>query len=218
MAEMRTEEEQIEAIKNWWKKNGSSLLIGIVLALAIVLGWQAWQNQQENQRAEAANAFNQLLQAAGQASSQEDRESVAFLASQIREEHGDSAYATYAMMLLASQQMMADNDPAAAVENLEWAMAQVEDGAALGLVIRTRLARAQYGAGQYEDALATVRGAGDAGAFESLMAELEGDILLASGDRSGAEQAYLRARDAASGQGMGLLRLKLEDLGIGGDA
>ena len=31
MAEMRTEEEQIEAIKQWWKKNGSSLLIGIAL-------------------------------------------------------------------------------------------------------------------------------------------------------------------------------------------
>ena len=44
MAEMRTEEEQIEAIKQWWKKNGSSLLIGVGLALAIVFGWQAWQN------------------------------------------------------------------------------------------------------------------------------------------------------------------------------
>ena len=41
MAEMRTEEETVQAIKDWWKKNGSSLLIGVGAALAIVFGWQA---------------------------------------------------------------------------------------------------------------------------------------------------------------------------------
>ena len=46
MAELRTEEEQVQAIKDWWKNNGSSLLIGIGAALAIVFGWQAWQNHQ----------------------------------------------------------------------------------------------------------------------------------------------------------------------------
>jgi len=43
MAELRTDEEQVEAIKQWWKNNGSSLLIGIGAALAIAFGWQAWQ-------------------------------------------------------------------------------------------------------------------------------------------------------------------------------
>ena len=63
MAELRTEEEQIQAIKDWWKKNGSSLLIGIGAALAIVFGWQAWQNSQAQQRTEAANQFANLLNA-----------------------------------------------------------------------------------------------------------------------------------------------------------
>ena len=61
MAELRTEEEQVQAIKDWWKKNGSSLLIGIGAALAIVFGWQAWQNHQAQQRTEAANQFANLL-------------------------------------------------------------------------------------------------------------------------------------------------------------
>ena len=38
MAELRTEEEQLEAIKRWWKENGTSLLAGAVLAAAGVFG------------------------------------------------------------------------------------------------------------------------------------------------------------------------------------
>ncbi|MEX2327847.1 MAG: tetratricopeptide repeat protein, partial [Pseudomonadales bacterium] len=39
-----TDEEQIEAIKKWWDENGKSILIGIVLALGGVFGYQAWDN------------------------------------------------------------------------------------------------------------------------------------------------------------------------------
>lgn len=218
MAEMRTEEEQIEAIKNWWKKNGTALLIGILAALAIVFGWQAWERHQNTQQAEAAASFNQLLESARQASSQEDRDSVAYMAKELRDSHEDSALAIYAMLLLANQQMMVDNDPASAVESLEWAMSQIDDDATMSLVVRTRLARAQYAAEQYDDALTTVRGAENTGEFESILAELEGDILLASGDRSGAEEAYIRASEAAPEGGGGLMQLKLDDLGIGGEA
>ncbi len=43
MSEMRTEEEQVEALKDWWKENGRSLLLGVALALAIVFGWKGWE-------------------------------------------------------------------------------------------------------------------------------------------------------------------------------
>ena len=122
------------------------------------------------------------------------------------------------MLILANQQMMADNDPAAAAESLQWALDQSGSSEALSLVVRTRLARAQYGAGDYDAALATVRGADNAGEFEGLLAELEGDILLATGDQSGAEEAYLRARESGGDGGIGLLRQKLASLGVGGDA
>jgi predicted negative regulator of RcsB-dependent stress response len=37
--DIKTEEEQIAAIKNWWKENGNSLLMAVVAAIAIIFGW-----------------------------------------------------------------------------------------------------------------------------------------------------------------------------------
>ena len=35
-----TEEQQVEAIKKWWKANGNTLIIGAVVGLAGLWGWR----------------------------------------------------------------------------------------------------------------------------------------------------------------------------------
>ncbi len=218
MAELRTEEEQVQAIKDWWKKNGSSLLIGIGAALAIVFGWQAWQNHQAQQRAEAANQFANLLNAFSGEQGESDTDTMAFVAETLREEHSDSAYAIYGNLVMARQQLAEQNDPAAAVESLSWALDMAADDKALSLVVRNRLARAQVAAGNHDDALATLDGAGEADAFNAIFSELRGDILLAKGDQDGAREAYLTAREQNQQGRSGVLDLKLSDLGVGEDA
>ncbi|HET8802632.1 MAG TPA: tetratricopeptide repeat protein [Marinobacter sp.] len=218
MAELRTEEEQIQAIKDWWKKNGSSLLIGIGAALAIVFGWQAWQNSQAQQRTEAANQFANLLNAFSNQAEETSGETVAFVAKTLREDYTDSAYAIYGNLILARQQLMESDDPVAAIESLQWALDKTGDQQALKLVVRNRLARAQFAAGQYDDALATIEAAGNADAFDAILTELRGDILLAQGDRDGAREAYLAAREQSQQGRSGILELKLSDLGVGEDA
>lgn len=218
MAEMRTEEEQVQAIKDWWKKNGSSLLIGIAAALAIVFGWQAWQSHQQQQRTEAASQFANLLNAFGDESDENRAETVAFVADNLKEEFADSTYAIYGMLLLARQQLMDENDAPAAIESLQWAQSKVEAGDALSFVIRNRLARAQFAAEQYDQALATLEQRGDSDAFAAIYSELRGDILLAQGDRDGAREAYLAAREQSSQGRSGVLELKLSDLGVQGGA
>lgn len=217
MAELRTEEEQVQAIKDWWKKNGSSLLIGIGAALAIVFGWQAWQNNQAQQRTEAANQFANLLSAFSDQADETGGETVAFVAKTLREDYADSAYAVYGSLILARQQLM-DNDAEAAVDALKWALDKSGDQEALSLVVRSRLARAQVDAGQYDEALATIEAAGSADAFNAIFSELRGDILLAQGDKEGAREAYLAARDQGQQGRSGILELKLSDLGVGEDA
>ncbi|AZT83712.1 hypothetical protein EHN06_09250 [Marinobacter sp. NP-4(2019)] len=218
MAEMRTEEEQIQAIKDWWKKNGSSLLIGIGAALAIVFGWQAWQNHQTQQRTEAANQFANLLNAYSDQSDEQRGETVAFVASTLQEEFSDSAYAIYGMLILARQQLLEDGDTDAAIASLEWASENVEEGSGLSFIIRSRLARAQFAAKEYDKALSTLEGAGDNESFAAIYSELKGDILLAKGDREGAREAYLAAREQSRQGRSGVLDLKLSDLGVQGGA
>ena len=38
---MRTEEEQVEALKRWWQENGKTLLLTLAVALALVFGTSA---------------------------------------------------------------------------------------------------------------------------------------------------------------------------------
>ncbi|MCL1478677.1 tetratricopeptide repeat protein [Marinobacter sp. M3C] len=217
MAELRTDEEQVEAIKQWWKNNGSSLLIGIGAALAIVFGWQAWQNQQAQQRTEAASQFVTLMNAFG-TEDETSADTVAFVAKTLRDEHADSAYAVYANLMLARVQLMQNSDAEGAVESLQWALNKAAETQPLALVVRSRLAQAQMALDDYDAALATIDGAKDSDAFGAMFAELRGDILLAKGDQEGAREAYLAAREQGEENRSGVLQLKLADLGVGGDA
>jgi predicted negative regulator of RcsB-dependent stress response len=215
MAEMRTEEEQVQAIKDWWKNNGTSLLIGIAVALAIVFGWQAWQNHQMQQRTEAASQFADLINAYSDESDENRAETVAYMAKTLREEYTDSAFAIYGMLMLARQQIMEQNDAEAAIESLSWAQEKAGESGALALVIRNRLARAHFAAEQYDQALSIIGNVGEAGSFSAIFTELKGDILLAQGDRDGAREAYLAARQQNPQGRSGILELKLSDLGVG---
>jgi predicted negative regulator of RcsB-dependent stress response len=214
MAEMRTEEETVQAIKDWWKKNGSSLLIGVGAALAIVFGWQAWQNHQMQQRTEAASQFAELINAYSNETDENRADTVAYVAESLREEYSDSAFAIYGMLMLARQQIMDQGDPEGAIESLTWAQEKAGETGPLALIIRNRLARAQFAAEQYDDALATIKGADNAGSFGAIFNELKGDILLAQGNREGAREAYLAARELNQQGRSGILELKLSDLGV----
>lgn len=221
MAELNTEDEQVQAIKDWWKRNGSSLLIGIGAALAIVFGWQAWQNYQHQERTEAANQFATLLGAFGNEADDTSGETVAFVAKTLREDYTDSAYAVYGNLVLARQQLVEDSNAEAAIDSLQWALDKSDEYKAIALVVRNRLARAQFSAERYDDALATIDGAGsqdNADAFAAMFSELRGDILLAQGDKTGARDAYLAAREQGQQGRSGILELKLSDLGVGEEA
>ena len=217
MAELRTDEEQVEAIKQWWKNNGNSLLIGIGAALAIAFGWQAWQNQQAQQRTEAASQFVTLMNAFG-TEDETSADTVAFVAKNLRDDHADSAYAVYANLMLARVQLMQNSDVEGAVESLQWALDKAAQTQPLALVVRSRLAQAQMALEDYDAALATIDGAKNSDAFGAMFAELRGDILLAKGNQDGAREAYLAARAQGEENRSGVLQLKLADLGVGGDA
>ena len=57
-----TEEEQVEKIKDMWRRHGMPLLTGVAIALAGVFGWQAWNNYQDTQARNASTLYQSMLE------------------------------------------------------------------------------------------------------------------------------------------------------------
>ena len=57
-----SEQEQIEAIKKWWKENGTAIITGLVLGVAALSGWKYWQSRQQAIAENASTAYQEMLE------------------------------------------------------------------------------------------------------------------------------------------------------------
>nr|WP_283101556.1 tetratricopeptide repeat protein [Halomonas populi] len=210
---MRSEEEQLDAIKRWWKENGTSLIAGIALAIAGVLGWNAWQNYQENQTYAASDRYQQLITLTAQEEFDEAGHAQARgLIDEITDNHGRTLYAELAQ-LIEARLAVSEGDLAAA----RAALGDIIDTSSRDYVrglARLRLARIQLVTGDGEAALATL----DSGIPDSLAAQasdIRGDAYLALGREDDARNAYRQAMALSieSGQSLYGVQLKLDNLG-----
>ena len=60
---METEEEQVEKLKAWLKENGLSIVLGIVIGVGGIGGYNYWKHVQETTAAEASGHYTQMLDA-----------------------------------------------------------------------------------------------------------------------------------------------------------
>ena len=58
-----TDEERLDLIKKWWRENGSSIITGVVLGLAVLFGGKAWFSYQETNAQTASNIYVTLMSA-----------------------------------------------------------------------------------------------------------------------------------------------------------
>ena len=211
-----TEEEQLDALKRWWKENGKSTVIGAALAVAGYLGWGAWQDQQQLQAEAASATYQALVQAVGveqgQALSDDTQATIKHLAGELKADHSGNLYAAQAALYLAKL-AVEDNDLDAAAAELQWVLDQKGD-TSLELLARSRLARVQLAQSKYDEALALIPET-MSDSFKSNFAETRGDILLAKGDTEGARGAYQLAIDSLIPEletRRPLLQMKVSDL------
>lgn len=205
-----TEEEQIEQIKEWWKRNGKPLLLGGALALVIVFGWQGWQKHQTNQAQTASVLYQQLLEATLVPSEQVDTQAVAKLLAELKKVNANSAYAQYARLLAAKVAVDNNQLDNAAVELQEILAKPANE--TLGELARQRLARVLLAQEEAEQALQLLD-AKVLPAFAATREELRGDVLVTLERPSEAKLAYQQAQQALSSDGaaVGLL-MKLDNL------
>lgn len=192
----RTEEEQLEAIKNWLKENGTSLVVGIALALGGVFGYQGWQASIRESGEEASAIYDDLVASVAVDPGQElDEEQIStgrFLADQLKSDYEDTTYAHFAAMFM-SRLAVEQGDLERAESELRWALEHDVDRS-LGLIARQRLARVLLARGNPEEALAMVDGV-EPGAHTSSYEEVKGDIYVALDREDAAREAYQRALD-----------------------
>lgn len=204
-----TDEEQVEAIKKWWKENGTFVLVGLVIGAAAVFGWRAWEDHQQEQRITASTMYTQMRDAIAADDTEQARE----LGKTLVTDYSATPYAPQAALLLAKQNVDV-GELSIAREHLQWAVENVENEA-LALTARLRLAHVLQAMGEHDAALRTLSLA-EAGAFAALYAQTRGDIYVALGKEDKARAAYsaaLTEMEASNGGNRALLEMKLAALG-----
>lgn len=187
---MYSEEEQVEAIKEWWQKNGTTVLVTIVGVLALIVGYNWWGSSQQASAQAASYAYEELLQGMAieeQIPSAENRVQIQTQADKIIAEHGKTGYGQLAYLALA-QVAVAENDFASAAEQLEQLLVS-KPSREVADIARVRLARLQLALDQPEKALETLE-AKLPQAWSARVLELRGDAYLLQQNQEQALRSY----------------------------
>lgn len=211
-----TEEEQIEALKRWWKDNGKNTVAAVVVAVVGYFGFEFWQENTRLAAEAASDKYQTLIEsvvvAPGESLSDVQRATAVSLAGELKAEASTSFYGQSAALFMAKMAVEAEQLDKAEAE-LQWLLAQ-SPSRTIELTTRLRLSRVQAAAEKFDIALATLTSV-DPGRFAANYAEVRGDILLAQGNPDQARAAYQLALTLNADAGLdqnNVLQSKVNDL------
>ncbi len=206
MSENLTEEQQVEAIKGWWKENGMAVIAGLVIGTAALFGWRGWNDYQESTAAEASALYGefQLGFNAG------DKEKVEKLYQQFLTDYSSTPYAPLVSLAMAKK-AVEDKDTQTAKQNLQWVLDNAKQPQ-IKHTARVRLVALLINDKEYDAALSLLN-VKKPGGYAGIYEELRGDALLAKGDTAAANTAYDKAlqSDGLSSANREIITAKLAD-------
>lgn len=192
MSEHLTEEQQVEAIKNWWKENGISVVLGLLIGFGALFGWNYWKDYRDDNAAAASVVYQQLL-----TDLQANKtDAIKAQAQMLVDKYGSTPYAALAAFSLARTAVEA-NDMATAKTWLQWVLDNSRQDQ-FQHTARLRLTRVLLSSNEVDAADAIINNI-KTDAYVAPYAELQGDIALARGDREAAREAYKTALEASAG-------------------
>lgn len=202
------EQEQLDQIKHFWNKWGTLITTVLVIVLGGFAAWngyQYWQNRQGQQ----ASALGSAVEAAVN-SGDKTRIDQAF--GDLRSNYGSTLQAAHAGLLVAkaaSDKGQMDDAKAA----LTWVADNASDEG-LKATARIRLAAVLLGSQSYDEALKQLD-AKMPTEFDAVVADRQGDIYLAKGDKAKAIEAYRTAyqKTAPGVEYRNVISVKLNALG-----
>ncbi|EGM71354.1 tetratricopeptide repeat protein [Shewanella sp. HN-41] len=198
-----TEEQQVDAIKQFWKDYGTSILIGAVVGLGGLYSWNYYSDMKVAQAEEASQAF--------QALTTKSTDEAALLAgvAEFSKNHDQKGYLALLDLIVAKTAVEA-KDYTKAEEVLKKVIA-TKPSAGLDMIATLRLARVQAEQGQIDAGLATLEQVTDK-AFLAQREELKGDFFVRQGEVDKAKTAYQTAVDNGGVVTSPALKIKLDNL------
>ena len=196
-----SEEEQVQAIKQWWKDNAVSLISGIVIGLAVLGGYRYWTDHKQTQSQQASEIYSEVLAAVhGKAEKTE----------LLKKDFPGTPYAGLAA-LLAAKENVDKNEIDKAISQLKWVIDNSDSG--IQHIATIRLARLYLAQDKIDAAEALVKGVKVAG-FSTAYNEVRGDINLAKNLPVQAKESYRLALASLTpgDQRYAIIKMKLDDL------
>lgn len=195
-----TDKEQIQILKDWWKKNSSAVLMALLVFAITNYGWRYFQQHKNKIAAKTSLGYTQMLTAVEQKKTDE----AVLMGKKLIQEQPKSVYAGMAGLTLAKIYVQ-KQDLKAAQTQLEFVINKTSDSA-FKQIAKVRLARVLLELKQPQKALDILATVSDV-AYNAEIKEISADALLALGKNAEAKKAY---QEAANSSDSPLLKLKMQ--------
>jgi predicted negative regulator of RcsB-dependent stress response len=202
------EQEQIDALKSWWRQNQRMVMTVVIAAAIAAAGTSGWRWYRDHQAGAAAQLYANLEKARRA----NDTKAVRETAGQLMDQYGSTVYGSMAALTAAKINYEA-GDATSATAQLRWVTEHSRD-ADVEATARVRLAGVLLDQKKYDEALSALD-AKHPEAFNGLFADRKGDIYTAQGKTAEARAAYKEALDKLPQQGAyrSVVQVKLDGLG-----
>lgn len=180
------EEQQLEIIKDWLRRNGKWLFAAVVVASIASASFFGYRHYERVRDEKASTLYDTL----SKMQDGTDLKKVRLAASGIMETYPKTAYAPRAALIVAQRDFDAGEMNDAKLQ-LQWVLDHSREPE-LRDVARLRFARVLFDEKKFAEAIAMLDGKHE-DAFDGLYSDLKGDIFLDQGKRDQARSAYLLA-------------------------
>lgn len=204
--EFETEEQQVEALKKWWKENGKQIIVGAVVGIAAITGWKSYIDYSASQIAQASALFEQVIK--DTTDGKESNKVAVF--EKIKKQYSDTPYYSASGLVVAKFYYDAGEKEKAI--NILNELILDNSNEVVTLVAIERKARILIDIGRADDAIKALSVDVDEN-FKAIFEELKGDAYVSLGRQVDARVAYDKALLLDQTGSNKLLQMKRDDLG-----
>ncbi len=201
-----SEDEDVERAKEWWNKNGTSIIAGIAIGLSVVVGFNFWTGQKAKKASAASSLYETLV-------SEDSADAKQAANDALSADFGGSIYAQLGLLRTAKQQVEGGELESAA-KTLRLVMAS-DPELGIAAIAGLRLAGLLVELENYEEANSVLNSSLLAHKeYAARVNEIKGDALLKAGSLGEAKTAYEKSIAILSenGQSANLVQLKLDNI------